>query len=389
MCDLLRECLDAGAVGMSTSYVDIEEDFNPVPCRWAEHSELEALCAVLGERGRMLQIVHEFFDAGLTVSRVEMLGKLSREHGIPTTLSPIFHSKAVPDACDQVMDAVEREWAAGGRVWPQVQTRPIDISWTLDQRSIMFLVIPGWWQVLSLPTKEEKLAAFADPHDARGARRARSTCSRTIPNAGLDPSGFVIREVALEREPRPRRSHARRDRRASAASTPADLLVDLSVEEDLGTWFMRADIGHNDADAVGGLLAHPYVHVGASDGGAHVGSFATYGDTGFLDVALRARDRRAAARRGGEEDHVRPGDDLGSARSGACSSEGYIADVAVFDADTLDRGPEVASDDFPGDGIRWIRRSVGMDTVLVGGEVTWSTTEGYVDGARAGGLATR
>ncbi len=220
MCDLLRECLDAGAVGMSTSYVDIEEDFNPVPCRWAEHSELEALCAVLGERGRMLQIVHEFFDAGLTVSRVEMLGKLSREHGIPTTLSPIFHSKAVPDACDKVMAAVEREWAAGARVWPQVQTRPIDISWTLDQRSIMFLALPGWWPVLSLPTKEAKLAAFADP-DKRAALAGTINMLASVPNAGLDPSGFVVREVALEQQPRPRRPHARRDRRGARRRRPA------------------------------------------------------------------------------------------------------------------------------------------------------------------------
>jgi N-acyl-D-aspartate/D-glutamate deacylase len=152
---------------------------------------------VLGERGRMLQIVHEFFDAGLTVSRVEMLGKLSREHGIPTTLSPIFHSKAVPDACDKVMAAVEHEWAAGARVWPQVQTRPIDISWTLDQRSIMFLALPGWWPVLSLPTKEAKLAAFADP-DKRAALAGTINMLASVPNAGLDPSGFVVREVALD-----------------------------------------------------------------------------------------------------------------------------------------------------------------------------------------------
>ena len=38
MCGLLDECLDAGAVGMSTSYVDIEEDMVPVPCRWAQHT---------------------------------------------------------------------------------------------------------------------------------------------------------------------------------------------------------------------------------------------------------------------------------------------------------------------------------------------------------------
>jgi hypothetical protein len=61
----------------------------------------------------------------------------------------------------------------------------------------------------------------------------------------------------------------------------------------------------------------------------------------------------------------------------------------VFDPDTLGRGPEVASDDFPGDGIRWVRRSVGMDAVVVGGEPTWNTTDGYIKGARAGVIATR
>ena len=30
------------------------------------------------------------------------------------------------------------------------------------------------------------------------------------------------------------------------------------------------------------MLANPLVHIGASDGGAHLASFATYGDTGYL-----------------------------------------------------------------------------------------------------------
>ncbi len=166
MCDLLRECLEAGAVGMSTSYVDIEEDFNPVPCRWAEHSELEALCAVLGEHGRMLQIVHEFFDAGLTVSRVEMLGKLSRAHGIPTTLSPIFHSKAVPDGCDKVMAAVEREWAAR-RACVAAGADPTDRH-QLDARPAQHHV----------PRAARLVAGAVAPDEGREARRVRRSARR-------------------------------------------------------------------------------------------------------------------------------------------------------------------------------------------------------------------
>ena len=63
-------------------------------------------------------------------------------------------------------------------------------------------------------------------------------------------------------------------------------------------------------------------------------------------------------------------------------------DVVVFDADTIGRGPEVASDDFPGDGIRWIRRQEGIDTVVVNGEITWTADDGYIAGARAGAIAT-
>ena len=91
-------CLDAGAVGLSTSFVDIEDDLLPVPCRFAEHGELEALCAVLGERGRMLQIVHEFFDSGPHRHPRRDARRPRRRYGIPTTLSPLFHSNAAPDS---------------------------------------------------------------------------------------------------------------------------------------------------------------------------------------------------------------------------------------------------------------------------------------------------
>ena len=385
MCDLLRTCLDAGAVGLSTSYIDVEEDMRPVPCRWSQHAELEALCAVLGSRNRMLQVVHEFFDAELTVSRIEMMGDLSRRFGIPTTLSPLFHNSVTPEAPAMVLAAVEREWAQGARVWPQVQTRPIDISFTLDQRSIMFLVIPGWWPVLSISSKAEKLRALQDPStrqmligglDALGA----------MPGSRMNAAAFVIRAVALERN-RDLVGRTLGDVAGERGSTPAETLIDLAVEEDLGTWFIRSNIGHVEPDAVGFLLSHPYVHIGASDAGAHVGSFATYGDTGFLlsqfvrnTGALRLEE--AVKRITADPARIWGLDGRGLLQ------EGFAADVVVFDPISIDRGPEVASDDFPGGGTRWIRRSIGVDAVVVNGTETWTAEGGYVSNARAGEIAS-
>ena len=114
--DLLRECLDAGAVGLSTSFVDIDETYRPVPSRWAAPAELDALSAVLGDHGAILQIVHEFFDTDLTIARVEQLAELSLRHGITTTLSPLFHSDASPHATTRVMEAVHQARARGAAV---------------------------------------------------------------------------------------------------------------------------------------------------------------------------------------------------------------------------------------------------------------------------------
>ncbi len=385
MADLLRECLDAGAVGLSTSYVDVEDDMRPVPCRFAEHSELEALCAVLGERGRVLQIVHEFYDAGLTVSRVELLAELSRRFGVATTLSPLFHSAATPDATDQVMAAVERAWASGARVWPQVQTRPIDISWTMAQRSIMFLAIPGWWNVLSMSDPADKLVALGDPATRKALVDGLDAVA-AIRGGGMEPSTYLIRDVALERN-RDLVGRTLGEVAAERGTTPAELLIDLSIEEELGTWFQRAGLGHSDPDAVGALLAHPLVHVGASDGGAHVGSFATYGDTGFL-LSRYVRETGALSLEAAVKKITADPATIWGLTDRGRLEEGRAADIVVFDPTTIDRGPEVASDDFPGGGTRWIRRSVGVDTVVVNGAVTWSEGDGYAPHARAGVIAT-
>ena len=60
---------------------------------------------------------------------------------------------------------------------------------------------------------------------------------------------------------------------------------------------------------------------------------------------------------------------------------GYVADVVLFDPDSIDRGPEYYVQDVPGDGYRYVRDAVGVDTVIIGGEVAYRQDGGYTDAA--------
>ena len=384
MAELLRVCLDAGAVGLSTSFVDIDENYRPVPSRWAAPGELDALSAVLGERDAILQIVHEFYDSDLTIARIEQLADLSLRHGITTTLSPLFHSDANHDGVMRVMAAVESARSRGAAVWPQVQTRPIDISFTLDQRSLMLLTMPTWWRVASIRDRDEKLAAVGDQRDALVTEMNMLALR---PNAGLGAGGFVVRDVVHDRN-NDLVGRNIDDIARERGATHGETVVDLALDEGLGTWFIRASVGHNNSKVVGDLLAHPLVHVGASDGGAHVGSFSTFGDTGYLFSEF-VRGTGSLSLEGAVKKITLDPATIWGLKGRGLLAEGYAADVTVFDAERIGRGPEIASDDFPGDGVRWIRRQEGVDTVVVNGDVTWTADAGYVAGARAGQIATR
>jgi N-acyl-D-aspartate/D-glutamate deacylase len=372
MQDLLRRCLEAGAIGLSTSYVDVDENLFPVPSRFAHLEELDALAAVLGEFGRMLQVVPEFYNTDITLARVDQLAELSRKHGIPTTFSPLFDSAAQPTNVSRVLDRVAEHVATGARVWPQVQTRPIDISFSLEVASLYFVVLPMWYLILRLP-HDQKLAALRDPEtrkkliEAAYANGGVARFGQLRVRDHADPSlnGRTLDEIAGER-----------------GTTPADVLIDLSLEEDLATQFLSASMGHEDSSRIGPVLANDLVHIGASDAGAHIQSFATYGDTGYLFSEFVRSGHHL-----GLEEAVRKitGDVAriwGIPDRGLLQS-GLAADVVIFDPETIGRGDEIPTRDMPEGGMRYVRSASGVDTVIVNGEITWTSQGGYTD-ARPG-----
>lgn len=380
---LLAECLDAGAVGMSGSWVDIDHELRPVPARLAEPKELDALCATLGEKGGILQIVPEFWDADLLCARIDLLADLSRKHRIATTFSPLFDSNAAPELVGIALDRVRLQTAHGARVVPQMQTRPIDLSFDLGAPMSTFATLPGWWAMTLLP-HAEKLAQLSDP-ERRAALAAEMDHFMMPIGLQIDFADSYVKRMG---KPDPALIGRRvGDIAAERGCHIAEAIIDIALADDLATSFGLDAIGHNDDAKIATMLADPLIGIGAGDGGAHVTNFATYGDTGYL-FSRYVRGFDAMPLETAVRKLTHDVAQLWGLRQRGLLRPGYAADVVVFDAETIDRGPEIPVEDLPADGFRYIRRARGIDRVFVNGALAYSQDAGYAP-ARAGVIAER
>jgi N-acyl-D-aspartate/D-glutamate deacylase len=328
---------------------------------------------VLGERGRMLQIVPEFYDTDITIARIDQLAELSLKHDIPTTFSPVFDSHLTPNAAPRQLARVAEQFARGARVWPQMQTRPIDISFSLLRPSLFFARLPTWMRTLRLPLPE-RLAALRDP----------ATADRLVEDAGPDGGVRLMGELIVrggDAAPAALAGRTLGEIAAERGETPARALITLSLEHGLDVAFLAASRGHDMTSRIGPMLADPHTHIGASDGGAHIASFATYGDTGYLFSEFV---RKAGALSLEEAVKKITADTAGiwGLKDRGSLKAGFAADIVVFDPASIGRGEERPVFDMPGQGMRYVRDSVGVDTVVVNGQVAWA--KGAYTGAAAG-----
>lgn len=381
MADLLRQCLDAGAIGMSTSFVDMDEKLQPVPSRYATPDELDALAAVLADYGRILQIVHEFYDTDLTLARIDQLAELSLKHDITTTLSPLFVQADNVAGVDRIMERIRYQADRGARVWPQVQTRPIDISFSFAVPSLLFIRLPSWYRVMRFGTNETIIEAFRDP----AQREKLITEARPMDELWKT---LVLRQVASEAN----QQYVGKTLAEVAELRNTDALnvmIDLSLEEALDAHFLAENRGHNDDEKVGALLSDPHVMIGASDGGAHILSFSTYGDTGYLFSRFVREKKLIGLEHAVQKITAEPASIWGISERGLLK-EGYVADITIFDENEIDRGQEYYKGDVPGDGHRYVRDAKGVEAVVIGGGIAWQANGGYTGshrGAVIGGRA--
>jgi N-acyl-D-aspartate/D-glutamate deacylase len=151
---------------------------------------------------------------------------------------------------------------------------------------------------------------------------------------------------------------------------PFDLLFEVAVADGLRTGFVVPAEG-DDPESWRRRLAvweDPRTIVGGSDAGAHLDMLDTFGF--FTDfVGPTVRDRQLlpleAAVRMITGDAAR----AFGLRGRGLLRPGYAADVVVFDETVVNRLRAVVQADLPGNGSRLYAGAVGIEHVLVNGEV--------------------
>jgi N-acyl-D-aspartate/D-glutamate deacylase len=350
MCALVRQAIDAGAAGFSTSfsYAHRGVDGKPVPSRFAERDEVDALFRAAGRAGKGVILI----TPGPQCSYADVYQWQPRV-GRPFTY-PLFASPGGKHLEQVALH--EQGLSQGARVWPQVTPRPLTMQFTLaDPYSLNTGQVFG--ELLKV-SRAARLAAYRDPE-----WRARAAAD--LEESPMKPRWETFAVSESEQHPE-LEGRGVSDLARERGCSPLDVMCELAVAEDLGTRF-RAYIANDDVAAVAHLLTHESVALGLSDAGAHVDQLCDAPlPTDLLGTWVRERGvmpLEAAVRKLTGE----PADMFGFVRRGYLR-EGNWADVCVFDPATVAPGPTQRVRDFPADAERLTaEQPIGVRHVLVNG----------------------
>ncbi len=365
---LAKEAVQAGAIGFSTSRTEnhVTADDRPVASRAAPWDEVRAIVNAVGETGRgIFEIAHE--RVGRKEGRLreyhERLRDLAVESGVPQTWG-MFSSRFAPDYWRSFVDLVDETAEAGGRMFVQVHSRPLNMLLSFKTQ-LPFDRWDGWRQLRALPEAEQK-ARLRDP-DVRAklvaAARAPGPAGKVVGVEARPPDydHFYIMD-AMRGEDR-----LLRDVAAERGMDPVELMIELGLQTDFGQFFRQPAANENQDDVLE-LMQHPRSVVTFSDSGAHVsqimdsslqthllGHWVREKEALTLEQAVRELTYNTATQWGMH--------DRGLIR------QGMNADLVVFDPDTVaPEMPEVVHD-LPAGGKRLKQVAKGIKNTVVNGAV--------------------
>jgi N-acyl-D-aspartate/D-glutamate deacylase len=359
MAQIVDEAMAAGAAGFATSASPTHngDRGRPVPSRVADVEELRRLLQPLRQRGTGVVALLP----GGVISDPEMFD-LQREIGRPFTWTALLTVKGFPYH-EKVISRNDAARAEGVEVWPQVSCRPLVFQMNLAE-PFTLNTRPSFAALMDTP-KEQRLAAYRDPAWREATWEELSAVRGGLP---FNWPSVSVAESASHPElvNRPILEVAAERSTGGHKVTPLDVMLDISLEDDLDTRFWST-VANDDQDAIAWLLPRDNVLLGLADSGAHVSQLC---DACFATDLLGnwVRDREVMPlERAVHKLTAEPAAVYGLADRGVLAV-GKAADVCVFDPAAVAPGALRRVWDFPANGERLTADSpVGVTHVLVNG----------------------
>jgi N-acyl-D-aspartate/D-glutamate deacylase len=370
MKELLGQSLEQGALGFSTTISATHNDYEgqPVPSRWAAREEFIELAGVVAK--------HE--GTGL-----ELLPDLDFPEGVPELMAdfsvagqrPVNWNVMVVSGNEQAAAKMRRQLAIsdlarkkGGDVIALTMPSMPGVYMNLKS-GVTYDAFPGLWRKIFFVPLKERIEQLRDPEIRR---QLAADIDSMTPDAAMYYIGNFAGHTVVDRPEAAKGKYEGRtigEIAQELGKTPLDTVLDIAIEDGLETIF-RPDMGGHDRaswELRADVWADDRTLVGASDAGAHldlIDSFAF--STTVLQEGVREQGiigLEAAI----HQITARPAAYFGLVDRGELK-QGYHADIVVFDADRIERGPTYRRFDLPGgDEYRLYADAIGIDHVLVNG----------------------
>jgi N-acyl-D-amino-acid deacylase len=353
---LVREAMDAGAIGFGTSVSVSHNGYGgkPVPSRQATVEEMDSLVSVMGElkRGLMQITIGRDFST-------RHMAEVSRKYGVPVTWTALLSHLYGPGGHRKQLDLAAEQRKSGAIVIPQVSCRPLNFEFTFAEPFI-FDVMKFMNELAQADAKEPgtRRRAYADP---TWREKLRSEVTPLFRN-WWDRVVIAWAPSHKELEEQPLASAA-----AKLGKDPVDLALDIALANDLQARFRMA-VMNFDEQEVAELITDPHTIIALSDAGAHASQLcdACY-STHLLGHWVREKKTLTVE----EAVHhltQRPAEMFGITDRGVLAN-GRPADVVVFDPKTVGPGALKRVYDLPAGADRLVSEAHGIDAVIVNGRL--------------------
>ena len=377
MARLVKEALEAGALGFSTSRTEKHRDKHGehTPTYKAEQDELHGIAQAMGESGKgVLQLIADFRNVDEEFAMLRGMVEIS---GRPMSMT-IEQDDRYPDTWKNVLRNIEEAAEAGLPVKGQVPPRPTGVLLGLSSSLNPFLMHQTFREIWGAPL-EKQVEALRDP-----AFRARLLAEEPDYPAGeivtmLCTAYHKMYELGdpPNYEPSPEDSVGAMAERAG--KPPREVLLDLMLKRDGHAllYFPLMNYTGGSLDDVYKMMTHKHTAFGLGDGGAHVGILC---DASFPTTILThwGRDRTRGPKLPLEwliNRQTQANAELVGLLDRGVLAPGMKADINVIDFDGLKlRAPEIVYD-LPAGGKRLIQKAEGYTATVISGTIAFKNGE--------------